>query len=91
MKNGPGGYGSLQDELFDAIDRCVGAKGKGCGGDVVEDEVSEDLEAAKLEDEEEEKDQAVMDTDPDSDPEAQGRVTKFFFETGKIFIFSYFR
>lgn len=75
VKNGPGGSGSLQGELFDAIDRFVCAKGKRGGGDVVEDEASEDLEGAKLEDEE---DQAVMDTDP----EAQGEVTKFFFETG---------
>ncbi|KZV29457.1 hypothetical protein F511_03742 [Dorcoceras hygrometricum] len=80
VKNAPGGYGSLQADLFDAIDRCVSAKGKRGGDDEVEDEPAEEIEAAKLEDEEE--DQAVMDTDPDSDPEAQGRVTKFFFEAG---------
>lgn len=81
VKNGSGGNGSLHGELFDAIDQCVSAKGKRSGGDEVEDDGIEGLEAAKLvEDEEEE--QAVMDTDPDSDPEAQGRVTKFFFETG---------
>ncbi|XP_073135529.1 uncharacterized protein [Henckelia pumila] len=76
VKNVPGGYGSLQCELFDAIDRCVSVKGKRGGGDEVEEEASEGLEATKLEDE------AVMGTDPDSDPEAQGPVTKFFFETG---------
>ncbi|XP_073050991.1 uncharacterized protein [Primulina eburnea] len=81
VKNGSGGNGSLHGELFDAIDQCVSAKGKRSGGDEVVDEGIDGLEAAKLVEDEEEEEQAVMDTDPDSDPEAQGRVTKFF-ETG---------
>ncbi|KAK6116953.1 hypothetical protein DH2020_049328 [Rehmannia glutinosa] len=67
---------SFPVELFNAIDRCVTAKGKrNCGGGV---DAEEEEEEAAVEVEE----QLVMETDPDSDPEAQGRVTKFFFETG---------
>ncbi|KAL7150627.1 hypothetical protein ABFS83_05G126400 [Erythranthe nasuta] len=67
--------GSLPVELFDAIDMCVGARGRKSGG----------AEAAAVAAEKkvaEEEEQVVMATDPDSDPEAQGRATEFFLETG---------
>ncbi|KAI3453954.1 hypothetical protein Pfo_010617 [Paulownia fortunei] len=71
--------GSFPLELFKAIDRCVNARGKknDGGGEEEEEEEEEEVEAAA-----EAEEQLVMETDPDSDPEAQGRVTKFFFETG---------
>ncbi|KAG8381981.1 hypothetical protein BUALT_Bualt05G0029000 [Buddleja alternifolia] len=65
---------SFPIELFKAVDRCVNAKH---GGDEVATEEDEEEVVAAAEEE-----QAVMDTDPDSDPDAQGKVTNFFFETG---------
>ncbi|KAK4422406.1 hypothetical protein Salat_1822900 [Sesamum alatum] len=81
VKHGAAADGSFPVELFKAIDRCVSARGKrnAAGGVEAEEEEDEEEEAAAAEEEEE---QVVMETDPDSDPEAQGRVTKFFFETG---------
>ncbi|KAL3844338.1 hypothetical protein ACJIZ3_001741 [Penstemon smallii] len=70
VKNGAGANASFSFELFNAVDSCVTAREK-------KNEAEEDL-AAKEGGEE----QGVMDTDPDSDPEAQGRVTKSFIETG---------
>ncbi|KAL8499489.1 hypothetical protein ACS0TY_022442 [Phlomoides rotata] len=59
---------SFPVELFKAIDRCVSTGGRTNGGGGGE--------------EEEEEEQVAIETDPDSDPEAQGGDTKFFFEAG---------
>lgn len=68
---------SFPVELFTAVDRCVTTKGKrDDGGEDAEEEAAEQDEAA------EEEEQVAMETDPDSDPEAQGHATQFFFETG---------
>ncbi|KAL6562676.1 hypothetical protein OROGR_003683 [Orobanche gracilis] len=67
--------GSFPVELFEAIDTCVNANGRNnCGGEV--DATEEEAGKPEMEA------QLVMDTDPDSDPEAQGRVTKKTFEIG---------
>ncbi|KAL2489880.1 sequence-specific DNA binding transcription factor [Forsythia ovata] len=75
VKNeGDGGGGanvSFDIEVFRAIDRCVKAKGKKSDSHGTAAEADAVAEA-----------QSVMDTDPDSDPEAQGPSTKFFFEMG---------
>ncbi|GFQ03694.1 hypothetical protein PHJA_002513200 [Phtheirospermum japonicum] len=69
--------GSLPVELFEAIEICVNDKGKRSVGSE-DDEAALAVAAPAAEKDE----QLVMETDPDSDPEAQGRVTKFFFKTG---------
>ncbi|KAL2472306.1 sequence-specific DNA binding transcription factor [Abeliophyllum distichum] len=75
VKNeGDGGGGanvSFDIEVFRAIDRCVKAKGKKSDSHVT---VAETDAVAEV--------QSVMDTDPDSDPEAQGPPSKFFLEMG---------
>lgn len=72
-----GANGSLDIEVFRAIDRCVKAKGKKSDshGTAAEIEVETVAEV-----------QSVMDTDPDSDPEAQGPPTIFFLETGNFIV-----
>lgn len=70
---------SFPVELFTAVDWCVTAKEKmDDGGQEPEEEKGEDENEAA----EEEEEQVAMETDPDSDPEAQGHATQFFFETG---------
>ncbi|KAL2236156.1 UNVERIFIED_CONTAM: hypothetical protein Sindi_1347800 [Sesamum indicum] len=84
VKHDAAADGSFPFELFNAIDSCVSARVKrnADGGVEAEEDEDEDEEAAAAEEQEE---QVVMETDPDSDPEAQGRVTKFLFETGNSF------
>ncbi|KAH6792264.1 hypothetical protein C2S52_002741 [Perilla frutescens var. hirtella] len=67
---------SFPAELFSAVDCCVTTKGKrdDGGGEAEEDDAVDEAQ--------EEEEQVAMETDPDSDPEAQGHVTNFFFETG---------
>lgn len=68
--------GSFPAELFKAIDCCVNGRGRKNGGGGGDSEVEEEEAVAEKEE------LAVLETDPDSDPEAQGPVTEFFFETG---------
>lgn len=78
---------SFPVELFTAVDWCVTAKEKmDDGGQEPEEEKGEDENEAA----EEEEEQVAMETDPDSDPEAQGHATQFFFETGIFFFPSLF-
>ncbi|XP_057766831.1 uncharacterized protein LOC130987199 [Salvia miltiorrhiza] len=69
---------SFPAELYAAVDQCVSTNGKRNDGGGEADE-EEDGDATVVEEEEE---QVVMETDPDSDPEAQGQLTKLLFETG---------
>ncbi|KAG6433196.1 hypothetical protein SASPL_104804 [Salvia splendens] len=64
-------------DLFAAVDQCLtnNVKRNDCAGEAEE----EDCDGAAVPEEEE---QVAMETDPDSDPEAQGQLTKLFFEIG---------
>ncbi|XP_041992936.1 uncharacterized protein LOC121743669 [Salvia splendens] len=61
-------------DLYAAIDQCLTTtvKRNNCAGE------AEEEDAAMPEEEE----QVAMETDPDSDPDAQGQLTKLFFQTG---------
>lgn len=71
---------SIPAELFAAVDKCVSSNGKRNDGGGEDGEEGVDAAA-----EEEEEGPVAMETDPDSDPEAQGHVAKVFFETGTFF------